>query len=160
MVLSKTVFIKRTNRTSALAAFDTAARDMKDTRQSVFIFPEGTRSYAATPMLLPFKKGAFHLAIQGQVDIVPIVVENYAHVLDLKAKIFRRGVIKIKVLKPVPTKGLSAQDVDHLCTSVRDRMLVELEALSQKSAEGRKGVRREGNGQPMAVKASGADLFR
>ena len=95
MALSKTVFIDRENRATARAAFDSAAAHMRREKQSVFIFPEGTRSYAATPDLLPFKKGAFHLAIQAQVPIVPIVVANYAHMLSAKARIFRPGVIDV-----------------------------------------------------------------
>jgi lysophosphatidate acyltransferase len=95
VTLSKTVFIDRANRATARAAFDDAAAHMRREKQSVFIFPEGTRSYAAKPDLLPFKKGAFHLAIQAQVPIVPIVVANYAHILSVKARIFRPGVVDV-----------------------------------------------------------------
>lgn len=95
VTLSKTVFINRANRSTARAAFDSAAAHMRREKQSVFIFPEGTRSYATKPDLLPFKKGAFHLAIQAQVPIVPIVVANYAHILNIKARIFRPGVIDV-----------------------------------------------------------------
>lgn len=126
MSLSKTVFIDRANRASALSAFDSAAKTMQAEKQSVFIFPEGTRSYAETPMLLPFKKGAFHLAVQAQVDIVPVVSSNYTHVLNVKKRWFRGGVVPVSVLKPIPTKGLEAKDVDALCTKVRDLMLEEL----------------------------------
>jgi lysophosphatidate acyltransferase len=95
VTLSKTVFIDRANRATARAAFDDAAAHMRREKQSVFIFPEGTRSYATKPDLLPFKKGAFHLAIQAQVPIVPIVVANYAHILNVKARIFRPGVVDV-----------------------------------------------------------------
>lgn len=95
MALSKTVFIDRANRATARAAFDGAAQTMRSERQSVFIFPEGTRSYAEKPELLPFKKGAFHLAIQAQVPIVPVVVANYSHVLNVRKKEVNRGVVDI-----------------------------------------------------------------
>ena len=78
MSLSNTVFIDRANRTTALAAFDSAATQMRAQRQSVFIFPEGTRSYAEHPSLLPFKKGGFHLAIKAQVPVVAIVCGCYS----------------------------------------------------------------------------------
>lgn len=95
MALSKTVFIDRANRATARAAFDGAAQTMRKDRQSVFIFPEGTRSYSEQPELLPFKKGAFHLAIQAQVPIVPVVVANYSNVLNVKKKRFAPGVVDV-----------------------------------------------------------------
>jgi lysophosphatidate acyltransferase len=96
MALSGTVFIDRANRKTAMAAFDGAAEEMKKLRQSVFIFPEGTRSYTDEATLLPFKKGAFHLAVKAQVPIVPIVAENYSFVLSLKRRVFRSGRIRVK----------------------------------------------------------------
>jgi len=96
MTLSGSVFIDRVDRTQAMKAFDGAARAMKELGQTVFIFPEGTRSYAAEPFLLPFKKGAFHLAVQAGVDILPVVAENYSKVLNVKAKRFNSGTIRIK----------------------------------------------------------------
>ncbi|KAF8470181.1 hypothetical protein BDZ91DRAFT_720108 [Kalaharituber pfeilii] len=94
--LSGTVFVDRANRQSAIAAFDAAVKEMNSRQQSVFIFPEGTRSYFTTPDILPFKRGAFHLAIQAGVPIVPIVVGNYSHILNLKAMSFESGTIEIR----------------------------------------------------------------
>ncbi|KAI9716381.1 MAG: 1-acylglycerol-3-phosphate O-acyltransferase [Chrysothrix sp. TS-e1954] len=131
MTLSKTVFIDRGNRETARQAFDGAARQMKSERQSVYIFPEGTRSYTSKPEMLPFKKGAFHLAIQAQVPIVPIVVANYSEVLSFRKRIFTSGTIAVQVLPPVLTTGLKSVDVEHLSASVRDRMISELRKLTQ-----------------------------
>lgn len=96
MTLSRTVFIDRANRENAMKAFDGAVKEMREHRQSVFIFPEGTRSYSDEPMLLPFKKGAFHLAVKAGVPIVPVVAENYSHVLSPRNLRFNAGSIKIK----------------------------------------------------------------
>lgn len=98
MALSKTVFIDRSNRENARVAFDGAVRQMKSERQSVFIFPEGTRSYTTRADLLPFKKGAFHLAVQAQVPIVPIVVANYSNVLHVQSRTFNAGRIPVRGL--------------------------------------------------------------
>ncbi|KAF2184108.1 1-acylglycerol-3-phosphate O [Zopfia rhizophila CBS 207.26] len=136
MALSKTVFIDRANRATARAAFDGAAEQMRSERQSVFIFPEGTRSYADKPDLLPFKKGAFHLAIQAQVPIVPVVVANYSDVLNVKRRVFNGGVIDVSVLPPIPTTGLTAADADALTTRTRDAMMNELIRLSHLSSNG------------------------
>ncbi|KAF3924835.1 hypothetical protein ABW21_db0203599 [Orbilia brochopaga] len=131
MASTGTVFIDRANRQNALTSFDNAARDMKTRRQSVWIFPEGTRSYATTPMMLPFKKGAFHLAVQAQVPIVPVVVQNYSHVLNVKARTFESGTVRIKVLPPVPTAGMTGtkEEIDGLVLQVRTAMVAELEAM-------------------------------
>jgi lysophosphatidate acyltransferase len=100
MTLSGTVFIDRVDRSQAMKAFEGAAKEMREHRQNVFIFPEGTRSYAEKPVLLPFKKGAFHLAVQAGVDILPVVVENYSRVLNVKAMRFNSGTIRVKGAVP------------------------------------------------------------
>jgi lysophosphatidate acyltransferase len=140
VALSKTVFIDRANRTTARAAFDTAAQTMRTQRQSVFIFPEGTRSYAADPTLLPFKKGAFHLAVQAQVPIVPVVCANYAHVLDTRRKRVVPGTVDVSILPAIPTTGMTAADVDALVERTRNAMLEELVRLSHVRADGEAGV--------------------
>ncbi len=73
-----------------------ASNEITKQKQSVYMFPEGTRSYAKEPMLLPFKKGAFHLAVQAGVPIVPIVIANYSNVLYVKDWKFKSGQILVK----------------------------------------------------------------
>jgi lysophosphatidate acyltransferase len=130
---SNTVFIDRTDRKSAVAAFSNAASHMREKRQNVFIFPEGTRSYFDQPDLLPFKKGAFHLAVEAQVPIVPVVCGNYSHVLNLKKMIFNGGRIPVKVLPAIETTGLTAADVPALVEKVRDQMLTTIKELAIKT---------------------------
>lgn len=96
MTLSGSVFIDRKNSKDAREAMQGAADQMSKRRQSVYMFPEGTRSYAKEPMLLPFKKGAFHLAVQAQVPIVPVVAANYSHILYVKDFVFKSGQIPCK----------------------------------------------------------------
>lgn len=146
--LSLTIFLDRANRASSRAAFDSAASTMVSARQSVFIFPEGTRSYAESPMLLPFKKGAFHLAVQAQVPIVPVVCANYDNVLNVKKRRFRPGTIDVSVLPPISTKGCTKEDVDGLVEKTRNAMMDELVRLSH--------VQEGGNGVPLP-RASGVD---
>ena len=96
MSLSGTVFIDRANSTNARHAMAGASEEITRERQSVYMFPEGTRSYAKEPMLLPFKKGAFHLAVQAGVPIVPVVVANYSDVLFVPGWKFKAGNIPVK----------------------------------------------------------------
>ncbi|KAK4215392.1 hypothetical protein QBC37DRAFT_439528 [Rhypophila decipiens] len=157
MSLSASIFIDRQNSKDARAAMAGASNEIQKKRQSVYMFPEGTRSYAKDPVLLPFKKGAFHLAVQAQVPIVPIVVANYSHVLWIKGLLFKSGSVPCKVLDPIPTKGLTAADVDRLTTETRDLMLKELIALTEE-AQGRKiavSDKYSGNG---VAKATGTDM--
>lgn len=62
----------------------------------VFIYAEGTRSGFETPELLPFKKGAFHLALQTGFPIVPVVFSNTSHLFNAKRWIFESGSMGIK----------------------------------------------------------------
>ncbi|KAI1854847.1 hypothetical protein JX266_000965 [Neoarthrinium moseri] len=156
MALSGTVFIDRKNTQDARQAMAGAAEEIKNRKQSVYMFPEGTRSYTKDPTLLPFKKGAFHLAVQAGVPIVPVVVANYSHVLYLKSFVFNSGKIPCKVLDPIPTAGLTAADVDELTRSTRDLMLKELISLTEK-AQGRPIALPATNGTDGVVKASGAE---
>ena len=106
---------------------------MHSEQQSVFIFPEGTRSYFKTPKLLPFKKGAFHLAVQAQVPLVPVVVSNYSNVLDVSKRRFAAGAIPVSVLKSIETKGMTKDDVDSLAERVREMMEKELVRITEQA---------------------------
>lgn len=106
MSLSGTVFIDRANSTNARQAMAGASEEIRRERQSVYMFPEGTRSYAKDPMLLPFKKGAFHLAVQAGVPIVPVVVANYSDVLNVPEWKFRSGNVAVKGMLGVLAIGI------------------------------------------------------
>ena len=73
------------------------------------IFPEGTRS--TTAELLPFKDGAFRLAIEAGVPILPLAVSGTGTALPKHDWRFGRSVAEVRVLEPVETTGLSLDDV-------------------------------------------------
>ncbi|WWC66947.1 uncharacterized protein I206_100854 [Kwoniella pini CBS 10737] len=137
MSLSGAVFVNRSNRTDAVAALQAAGEDMKKKGVSLWVFPEGTRSSSAEPALLPFKKGAFHLAVQAQVPIVPVVVENYHRLFDGRTR-FESGNLKIKVLPPISTAGLTSNDVTQLSEDTREKMLETLREISEVGPSGKK----------------------
>lgn len=133
MTASGAVFINRKNLKDSIKAFDQIGKTMKRRNLSLWIFPEGTRSGLATPDMLPFKKGAFHLAIQAGVPIVPVVCENYNRLFDSRSR-FESGNITIRVLPPVPTTGLKREDAGKLTEDVREQMLKalrEMDAIRQ-----------------------------
>lgn len=94
MNMSGSVFIDRGNTAHAHRSLEAAGEGMKARRTSIFIFAEGTRHSTEVPSMLPFKKGAFHLAVKGGIPIVPVVCENYWRLY--RKGIFGSGVIKIK----------------------------------------------------------------
>ena len=93
------------------------------------ITPEGTRNRAGKG-LLPFKKGAFHLAIKAQVPIITLVVAPLGDIANWQKKTLCSAIIPIRVLPPFSTTGMNENDVDRLVQTVREAMektLTELE---------------------------------
>lgn len=123
MSLSGTFFLDRADRSKAVETLNNALSQLKKSKRGLFMFPEGTRSYSNTPTLLPFKKGAFHLAVQAGIPIIPVCVSNTSTIMNGKAKNFNTGVIDIKVLEPIDTKGLTKDDVNDLVEATRTKML-------------------------------------
>jgi len=117
MRMAGDVPLVRGSRSSAVGAL-AQCRDRLDKKVSVMVFPEGTRS--KTDEMLPFKDGAFALAIEAQVPILPIAV---AGTRDCMAKhSFQVGHARAicRVLPPIETQGLGMGDLHALKTRVRD----------------------------------------
>ncbi|RKP13021.1 hypothetical protein BJ684DRAFT_16545 [Piptocephalis cylindrospora] len=118
MILARTIFLDRARRDKAISTFADAAETVREQQVSVVIFPEGTRGHLKCG-LLPFKKGAFHLAQQAQVPIIPVVVSSYDDVYSTTRKSFPGGTIRIRALPPISTKGLTPEDVTDLTDRTR-----------------------------------------
>ncbi|KAG0028633.1 1-acylglycerol-3-phosphate O-acyltransferase [Podila clonocystis] len=129
MKLSNAIFIDRKNHKKAIESTTQAVADMKKHNSGIWIFPEGTRSRLDTADLLPFKKGAFHLAIQAQLPILPIVAEGYSHIYDSTRRSFPGGELEIRVLEPIPTVGMTADNVNELMERTRNLMLQHLKEM-------------------------------
>lgn len=108
--------VERTDPEKARAALAPAVEKLKQ-GLSLGICPEGTRSY--TPRLGPFKKGAFHMAMQAQVPIVPVVMRNVGDVMHRDAFWMRPGVVDICVLPPVSTVDWTRETLDRHVADVR-----------------------------------------
>jgi 1-acyl-sn-glycerol-3-phosphate acyltransferase len=106
----------RGNRASAVGAL-ARCRDRLTKRVSVMVFPEGTRSRDSE--LLPFRDGAFALAIEAQVPILPIAVAGTRSAMAKHS--FRVGHTDAacRVLPPIATTGLGPDDVPVLRDHVR-----------------------------------------
>jgi 1-acyl-sn-glycerol-3-phosphate acyltransferase len=116
MRMAGDVPLVRGDRQSALGAI-ARCQDRLTKRVSVMIFPEGTRSTDGE--LLPFKDGAFHLAVQAQVPLLPIALSGTRDCMAKHSFRVNRARAACRVLAPVDTTGLTADDVPALRERVR-----------------------------------------
>lgn len=107
--------------------------DLTDTLQhkdlSIWVFVEGTRSHGKG--LGPFKKGAFQMAINAGVPIVPVVSNTY--VRQVKLGRWNNGEIILRSMPPIPTVGLTLDDVPALMDRCRQQMLDMIETLDREA---------------------------
>lgn len=94
LVFSKTIFLDRSNNKDSVAALKAASKRLLEQQASLLVFPEGTRSLTPQNDLLPFKKGAFHVAIEAGIPIVPVVFENQWNIY--RPKTFKSGTCTIQ----------------------------------------------------------------
>jgi len=84
---------------------------------SFFVFPEGTRS--RTGELLPFRKGAFVMAIRAGVPIVPVAISGARDAMKKGSPIIRPATVRLRLGEPIETRGLDEGRRDELVHSVR-----------------------------------------
>nr|CDS28895.1 expressed protein [Hymenolepis microstoma] len=89
LYFTKVILIHRGDHAKALSEMHRAAEIIKNDKANLFMFPEGTRNNSGE--ILPFKKGAFHLAIQTQLPIQPVVISCYNSFLNHKNFSFDPG---------------------------------------------------------------------
>jgi 1-acyl-sn-glycerol-3-phosphate acyltransferase len=116
MRMAGDIRVVRGERASAIQAL-AAARDRIGKRVSVMIFPEGTRSRGDG--LLPFKDGAFRVAIETGAPVLPLVVAGTRRAMAKGSFRFQKARARVKVLDPIETGGLTIADVGALRDRVR-----------------------------------------
>lgn len=117
--------IDRSNRESAIRTTEAAAQRIKS-GVSFAVFVEGTR--AKPGELLPFKKGAFYMARQAGVPVVPVAIKNSDVLMGKGTGEARSGEIEMVFMKPIDTVGLASDDdIDRLITTTRALIAKELE---------------------------------
>jgi 1-acyl-sn-glycerol-3-phosphate acyltransferase len=121
------IALDRADLPKAISTLENAAGQVREDRPTVIMFPEGTRS--ATGELLPFKKGAFVLAIQLGAPVIPAAIIGSREVMKKGSWMIRSGVIRIRIGAPIPVEGLVHGDRDALSNSARA-------AVSSLQAEG------------------------
>jgi putative phosphoserine phosphatase/1-acylglycerol-3-phosphate O-acyltransferase len=115
------VMIDRKNASSAIEAMQPLVEAMRNEGRSVALAPEGTRT--VSPNLGPFKKGAFHLAMQAGVPMVPVVIHNAGDVAPKGDFVFRPATVEVDVLPPVDTSDWTPETIDEHVREVRNMFL-------------------------------------
>ncbi|MEM6631313.1 MAG: HAD-IB family hydrolase [Bacteroidota bacterium] len=123
MMAAGVIFIDRKNREKAIEAMKPAVEALKE-GTSIIIFPEGTRS--RDYKLGAFKKGAFHLAMQAKVPIVPVVIRNAHDAMPRGTNVLRSVAIEVVALPPISTKRWKKEHLDRHIRKIRGMFLKEL----------------------------------
>jgi 1-acyl-sn-glycerol-3-phosphate acyltransferase len=116
MKLAGDIPIERGDKGSARRALIEMRQRLLD-GSSVVVFPEGTRSADGT--LGRFREGAFRLAIDLGIDIVPLAISGTETALPKHSMVFQRTTATVEVLPPVSVAGLSPGDAGSLAERVR-----------------------------------------
>lgn len=124
MKLAGMIPIDRGNRARAFRSLDDAAERVKE-GDPVLFFPEGTRS--SDGRLLPFKKGAFVIAIRSGVPIVPVSISGGSAVLAKGSLRLRPGLVTVRFGKPIAVLGHSLEAKQSLIDRVHDAVRTGLD---------------------------------
>jgi 1-acyl-sn-glycerol-3-phosphate acyltransferase len=111
------IFIDRSNHAAAMATLQEAKNRIVG-GTSVMFFPEGTRSRSGK--LMRFKKGAFRMALDLGLPILPLTVTGTRNVLPADTSDLMPGSARLIIHPPIPVEGLTAGDCSRLSDQVRD----------------------------------------
>lgn len=117
------IAIDRSNAERALQSMK-KAREVMDRGLSFGVFTEGTRALPGE--LLPFKKGAFHLALQTEAPIIPVAIKNTDWMMGKKTGVAYGGTIEMVLLPPIETKNAAPEDLGELLKKTREAIAGEL----------------------------------
>ncbi len=111
--------VDRSDRLSGSAALG-RLRHYLEAGIAVGLFAEGTRSRDGT--LRPFRAGPFKLAIDAGVPIVPVAISGAGEAMPPDGARIRPAEVRVRILPPIATAGLSLEDVDRLREETRSRI--------------------------------------
>lgn len=118
------IAIDRSNREHAVESIAEATRRLRS-GISFGVCPEGTRALPGE--MLPFKKGAFHMAVQAGVPIVPMAIKNSDELMGRGTGEAWPGTIELVMLPPVDTTWVSSDhDLKRLVEQVQSTIMKQL----------------------------------
>lgn len=119
------LLLDRSNRANAIAALAKVGALVRKHRMSVWIWPEGTRSYDGR--LLPFKKGFAHLVIATGLPIVPVIIRGTHRRWPNRTYKLYPGPLHIDVLEPIDTSHWTVENIDQHIAETRAVFIEHLE---------------------------------
>ena len=122
------VFIDRADRRSAMGTMSKVKDLTLKKGLSVWMAPEGTRSQGRG--LLPFKKGAFHLAVNAQRPIRPVVLSSFQKHVDLNR--WYAGTVIIEAMEIISVEGKTISDLDELKNLARELIKQQIGILDER----------------------------
>jgi len=125
--LAGNVLIDRSNQKNSTSTLNVTTEALTKGNRSIWMFAEGTRNNGDN--ILPFKKGAFRMAIEAGVPIVPICIQSYSGKLSFNK--LNSGTVNIEVLEPIPTTGMTLDDSSQLLDECWQKMKGTLDRLDQ-----------------------------
>jgi len=118
------IFIDRTDHESSLKSLNTARKKIVN-GTSILFFPEGTRS---TDVIIGnFKKGAFKMALDLDLPILPVTIIGTKDILPNKTLYLFPGKVLMTIHEPIPVKNYSAENINELIQKSREIMVKETE---------------------------------
>lgn len=121
IVKAATVVVDRSNAQSRKQSME-ELRKILQGGISILVFAEGTQN-RTKEIFQPFKDGAFRIAVDSQLPIVPIVVVGAGPLMPPGTLTIKPGIIKVIAGEPIPVAGLTTDDVQTLKQQVFDRMM-------------------------------------
>jgi putative phosphoserine phosphatase/1-acylglycerol-3-phosphate O-acyltransferase len=122
--LMKVAFIDRADTKKAVESMKSVIELARE-GISIVIAPEGTRAQGRD--LLPFKKGAFRMAMAAELPIVPIVIRNAEDIGARDAIFMRPGTVDVAVLPAISVADWAREDLDERIEAMRDLYVATLE---------------------------------
>jgi 1-acyl-sn-glycerol-3-phosphate acyltransferase len=117
------ISLDRSKRKRAYRGMEIAAQKIKE-RNSVVMFPEGSRSYDGA--LQPFMNGGFTLAIRSGVPICPITLDGSWALMPRTTLKIKTGTVRIVIGKPIKTAGLTMKDRKRLMQEIEEKIRANL----------------------------------
>ncbi len=131
MSLNRYIRLTRGSRTSILQMMENGKKALHN-GSSLMIFPEGTRS--ETTQMGKFKEGAFRLAKETGIPVLPIVLDGTGEALPKHGAIFRgKHILRIRIMDEVPPEIFEDMHTRELALYVRDIMEKELHSMRHKA---------------------------